>query len=79
MARAWAVEGGITKELLTFRGAVLWHDNPHELEFLMEKTIAMGSRIVELPSAGIGRPLMRLRDHPGMAAVSFPLRREDFN
>lgn len=77
-SNAWAIEGPITKELLTYHGAVLWHNNPREVEWLFPKLFEGGGRCVELPSKGIGRPLMRLQDHPDMQAVRFPLRIEDF-
>lgn len=61
--------GAASGELLSYEGAILWHDNPAEMEFLVP-----GFRIIELPpgEAG-GRPLLRLSHHPDMASVEWPL------
>ncbi|GIH26071.1 hypothetical protein Aph01nite_43810 [Acrocarpospora phusangensis] len=57
-------------ELLTFGGQVLVHDNRGELEYLLP-----GARVV--PYDG-DLPTLPIRDHPSMASVQWPLRREDF-
>ena len=76
---AWAIHGKRSGELLTFQGAVLWHNNKMELEWLFPKQYASGAyRSVELPTTGIGRPIMRLADHPDMQAVRFPLDPAEF-
>lgn len=76
---AFAIEGKRSGELLSYRGAVLYHDNKRELEWLFPKQYASGAyRTVELPVSGIGRPIMRLADHPDMQAVRFPLDPAEF-
>lgn len=72
-ARLYAFAGAVSGELLTFRGAVLTHLDRAEMAFLMP-----GQRVVELATADMSRPLMRLCDHPDLAAVQWPLRREQF-
>ena len=64
----------------SYRGALLVHDDQAELEFLIP-----GHRVVRLNgftedevSHRYGRPVMRWRDHPDMAAVQWPLNRKDF-
>ena len=70
--RLWALVGASTGELLSYRGAVMVHEDRAELEYLVP-----GTRTVEVP-ADLGQPLMALRDHPDMAAVTWPLDRRDF-
>lgn len=79
--RYYAIESTTLKELLSYRGAVLFHNNYGELEFLFEKGLKQGTlRIVDLPKTGLGgRPMLPLRRHPDMAAVAWPLRKEDFH
>lgn len=63
-------------QLLTYRGRVLIHDSRAELEYLFpnrDKT-----RVVRLTDGDLGQPTMSIRDHPSMASVRWPLRREDF-
>lgn len=74
MMPKYALETLGSKELVTFRGRIIFHDNPRELEWLLKGPF----RIIELPRHDLGRPLLRLRDHPDLAAVSFPLRKSDF-
>jgi hypothetical protein len=79
----FAIEGGASRELLTYGGRVIVHDNRRELEFLFPKYRDGQVRFVELePEEGgklkDGRPTMALRDHPDMDTVRWPLREEDF-
>lgn len=75
----FALEGTTSKELITYEGKVIFHDNPRELLFLFEKSLSLGQiRIIQLPNKGLGRPLLRLRDHPGMASTTFPLDINEF-
>lgn len=73
MTTLYALVGSLTNELLTYQGAVITHDSEAELQFLVP-----GVRVIALPRADLGRPLMRFRDHPSMAAVQWPLQKEDF-
>lgn len=59
--------------LLTFRGKVLVHHNKAEYEFLCPN-----ARVIRITDGDLGQPVMQLRDHPGLAAVEWPLRREAF-
>ena len=79
----FAIEGGASRELLSFQGLVIVHDNKRELEFLFPKYRDGQVRFVEviLGEGNIlqdGRPTMWLRDHPDMDTVRWPLREEDF-
>jgi hypothetical protein len=70
--KTYALVGAVTGELLTYQGAVICHPNQHELAWLVPN-----ARVVELPGI-VGLPLMWLKDHPDMAAVSWPLTKEQF-
>lgn len=67
----YAIAGPATRELLTYEGRVIVHDNRAEMEFLLP-----GAQIVH--TSGAGMPLLRLRDHPDFAAVRWPLDQRDF-
>lgn len=66
----WALKT-VTGDVFTYGGAVLVHDNRAELEYLFP-----GRQTVDVSQSVL--PKMMIRDHPGMAPVQFPLRREDF-
>lgn len=69
----FALVGPRTGELLTYGGRVLVHNSRHEMEWLFPR-----SRVVRITDGELGQPTMRLRDHPGLEAVRWPLRRQDF-
>lgn len=69
----YAARGDISRELLSYGGKVLTHDNEGEMAFLLA-----GCTIVPLPSSFKAEDTMRLQDHPGLEAVRWPLRRADF-
>lgn len=66
----FAIKGSVSGELLTFHGRILTHTNRGEMEFLFP-----AARIV--PYDG-DLPTLPVRDHPDMASVRWPLRKEDF-
>lgn len=55
----------------TLGGNLLVHDNREELAFLFP-----GREILDV--TGTDYPIMWWKDHLGMAAVEWPLKREDF-
>jgi hypothetical protein len=69
----YALQGETSKELLTYGGRVLVHDNPTELEFLIA-----GARVVAVPRDIPPDQTMPVRYHPSLVSVRWPLRREDF-
>lgn len=71
--RRFAMEGPTSKSLLTYGGLVLVHDSAEELEFLFA-----GMKVVELGSMVSERDTMSIKQHPEMASVQWPLKREDF-
>lgn len=66
----YALKGAVSGELLTYGGRILVHGDRGELEYLFP-----GEKVV--PYSG-GIPTLPLRDHPDMASVRWPLRKEDF-
>lgn len=73
MKRVYAMVGPVSGELLSHEGRVICHDNRRELEWLFPQV-----RVVEVPRAGLGRPLMSLRNHPDMQGVTWPLNPDEF-
>ncbi len=70
--RTYAMVGQRSGDLLSYGGRVLTHPVREEIEFLVRNV-----RVVEL-TRDPGAPLMRLRDHPGLAHIRWPLQRGDF-
>lgn len=78
----FAIEGGVSRELLSFMGRVIVHDNLRELEFLFPKYRDGQVRFVEVELDGDrlrdGRPTMPLKDHPDMDMVTWPINPANF-
>lgn len=78
MRKFYALKANAIGELLSYRGAVIYHDDPNELEWLFQKGVDLRSlTVVELPRQ-LGRPLLPLKAHPDMQAVEWPLCKDDF-
>lgn len=71
VSRLWALKGGTTGQALTLNSRIVVHDNRHELEWLFPNT-----EVVDVTNTHM--PVMRLKDHPDMSAVTWPLKKEDF-
>lgn len=69
----YAYGGKASSELLSYKGRVLIHTDPQEMEFLVP-----GFRIVKLSATDLAQRVMLLRDHPNMAAVKWPIQKEAF-
>jgi hypothetical protein len=69
----YGLVGERTRDFLTYGGLVLWHDNRAELEFLVP-----GPRVMELPRDLPADQCMPIRLHPDLAAVQWPLTRDQF-
>lgn len=78
----WAMSGLVSRELLSFGGAVVVHANRAELDWLFPRAtftpVALKGGTPEELAARYGRAFMLLKDHPDMAAVRWPLDRRDF-
>lgn len=62
------------RDLLTWHGLVLVHDNAAELEYLLTGDI----RIVECPRSIPPEQCLEIRYHPQLASVTWPLTKEQF-
>jgi hypothetical protein len=71
--KRYGLKGEVSRELWTYEGRVLVHDNPHEMEFLVS-----GAAPVELGRSFPEELTMPLSQHPELAAIQWPLRKEDF-
>lgn len=72
MAKLFALVGEHSKTALTYMGHVILHDNRAEMEWLVPNV-----RVVEYQPTP-NELVMRLRDHPSMQPVTFPLTKSDF-
>lgn len=70
----YALQGATSRDLLTFGGKVLVHDNAAELEFLMAGDV----RVIECPRDLPPEQTLPIRYHPQLAAVTWPLTKEQF-
>jgi hypothetical protein len=68
----YALVGSISGELLTHGGKVLVHEDKAEAEALLA-----GARVIPFPPSIPVEDTKRLRDHPGLAHLRWPLRKED--
>jgi len=73
MSVRFALQGAVSRELLTYGGRVLVHDNAAELEFL-----TTGARVVTVPRDVPDEQTLPISAHPCFAGVRFPLQRKDF-
>jgi hypothetical protein len=73
----WAILGEHTRDLLTLDGRPIVHTNRAEMEWLLP-----GARVVLVTPQDLARrsplPPLQLKDHPDLAGLSWPLRREEF-
>jgi len=75
MSKRYAMVGAVSGEPLSYGGLILVHDNPAEMEWLLSGT---RNRAVELGDQIPDYDTMPLSQHPDLAKISWPLRREDF-
>ncbi|MFI8351326.1 hypothetical protein [Streptomyces sp. NPDC085596] len=74
MSHLYALQGAISRDLLTWNGRVLVHDNRAEMEFLVAGEV----RVVPCPRDIPPEQTLELRYHPQLASVTWPLDRKDF-
>lgn len=74
MSARYALQGTTSRDLLTFGGRVLVHDNRAELEFLFAGAV----RVVDCPRDIPPEQTLPVRHHPQLAAVTWPLDPKDF-
>lgn len=71
----YGLRGAVSNELISYRGRVLVHDNPEEASWVLCRSVTpirLSARFV------LVNPVMRLRDHPHLAHMSWPLDRAAF-
>jgi len=73
----WAIMGQVTRDLLTYRGRPVVHDNRDELQWLLPGAVLVRVSDQDL-RARSPLPPLPLRDHPDMAGAAWPLDREEF-
>lgn len=69
----YGLYGRIAREFLTYRGRVLVHSSRAELEWLFP-----GAVVREVPPSFTPDQCMPVAHHPDLAAVQFPLTKEQF-
>lgn len=69
----YALQGATSRDLLTWGGKVLVHDNRAEMEFLIA-----GARVITCPRNIPPEQTLELRFHPQFAHHRFPLVRSDY-
>lgn len=70
----YALQGTTSRDLLTWNGRVLVHDNPAEMEFLFKGDV----RVIPCPRDIPPEQTLEIRFHPQLASVTWPLDRKDF-
>ena len=73
MAR-YALQGAVSRDLLTWNGRVLVHSDRAEMEFLFTGDV----HVVECPRNIPPEQCLEIRYHPDLASVTWPLDRRDF-
>ncbi|TXJ78630.1 hypothetical protein E2C11_16620 [Streptomyces lavendulae] len=74
MSRRYALQGAISRDLLTWNGRVLVHSDRAEMEFLFAGEV----RVIECPRDIPPEQTLDIRYHPQLATVQWPLDRQDF-
>lgn len=74
MTARYALQGAVSRDLLTWQGRVLVHDNRDEMEFLFTGDV----RVIECPRDIPQEQTLSIRHHPDLASVTWPLNRKDF-
>lgn len=74
MSTRYALRGAVSRDLLTWNGRVLVHGDKAELEFLFTGDVS----VVECPRSIPPEQTLAIRHHPNLAAVQWPLTKEQF-
>ena len=70
----YAIRGNQSRDLLSWRGLTIVHDNKAELEWIISGDV----RIVPCPTSIPIEQRIQVRDHPDFASYRWPLKKEDF-
>lgn len=76
----FAIIGRTSGEILSYRGRMVLHHDRRELEYLFpgERIAMLTGYTREEVAHHYGRPAMHLKNHPDMAAVSWPINPKEF-
>jgi hypothetical protein len=76
----FALQGIISRELLSYKNCVMVHDNPHEAGWLITNAnvVQMKGETPHDVANWLLRRVMLLRDHPDLSHVRWPLQSNDF-
>lgn len=76
----FAIAGRTSGEILSYRGRMVVHHDRREMEYLFpgERIVMLVGYTREEVAHKYGRPAMLLKDHPDMAAVSWPINPKEF-
>lgn len=79
MTNYWAIKHS-SGELLSLDMAVIIHDNPREIEWLISpaKSVPLNGKTPQEVAHYLGRRVLLLKDHPDMASVQWPLDKRYF-
>lgn len=70
----YALQGTTSRDLLTYGGKVLVHDNAAEMAYLFAGDV----RVIDCPRDIQPEQTLPIRYHPQLAAVTWPLDKEQF-
>jgi hypothetical protein len=70
----YALQGVLSRDLLTWNGRVLVHGDRAEMEFLVTGDV----RVIDCPRDIPPEQTIEIRFHPNFASVTWPLDRKDF-
>ena len=70
----YALQGALSRDLLTWNGKVLVHGDKAEMEFLFTGDV----RVIPCPRDISTEQTLDIRYHPQLASVTWPLTKEQF-
>lgn len=70
----YALQGAVSRDLLTWNGKILVHGDKAEMEFLVTGDVC----VIDCPRDIPPEQTLQIRYHPQFAAVAWPLDRKDF-
>jgi hypothetical protein len=70
----YALQGALSRDLLTWNGKVLVHGDRAEMEFLVTGDV----RVIDCPRDIPPEQTIEIRFHPNFVSVTWPLTKEQF-
>ena len=75
MSSRFGLYGERSRDFLTYRGRILWHDDAIQLAYLFPVGTAT---VREIPGDVPAELMLHVSRHPAMTEVSWPLTRDQF-